>query len=534
MDLERLLASPQALLSQRVTEVSTPGTGIPVGISLRVSDDKAQHAGAEEWREVGEQVIEQFKDLVHFARTLDEELEIIRIYNDNNTPATDPFLIREGFEACLRDLESATIRGVLFWHADRFARMDYDAARVNRIFLMHPDYIGRSVKGGTDLSTDDGRAWFTMQATMGGMEVSSLKRRTSTTNKNRAKKPDYQHGGRRPFGWEEDRKTLNAEEAADLLEAIRAIPKGRRVGEVRREWIAKGYVPERNKDSESQLNLSHSTVEQRLVNPRNCGYKTYLSRSDRRKSGRPWMPDHVVYEDGEPVIGEWETVCTPEEWAACVEELERRKADNREGRRKPHDTASKYLLSGTARCGICNFPLTFNPYTKGTNAYKKYGYRYACLTTHGGCGGVSRVGPPVEQLVEDAFLRRVLDGIGNASTDEPQIDESQYDGRLGEIQVELNEINARWKAKRISSGRALDMIEELESERSSLSKKRRKLLAQKNRKKVEGEKDLRWEDCTPGEKKKRLRKLIKAVIVHPVGRGRREFDPSAIEIVWQE
>ncbi|WP_158687607.1 recombinase family protein, partial [Streptomyces sp. AA1529] len=313
-----------AILNSTVTDLTTPVVGTPVGLYLRVSEDKAQRANADEWREVGEQVREQLTGLLQFAGTLGEPVTVTRVYNDNNTPATDPFLIRQGFEAQLTDLESGVIRGVLFLHADRYARMDYDASRVNRIFLMHPDYIGRSLLGGTDLSTDEGRAWFTMQATMGGMEVSGLKRRTTTTNASRARKADYQHGGRRPFGWNDDRETLNPEEAASLREAILSIPGGALVGEIRQAWIAKGYEPKRNKESKSRHSLSHSTVEQRIINPRNCGYKTYLSQADRRKSGRPWMPDHVVYEDGSPVVGKWETVCTPEEWAAAVEAIEER------------------------------------------------------------------------------------------------------------------------------------------------------------------------------------------------------------------
>ncbi|MEU2608625.1 recombinase family protein [Streptomyces albus] len=523
-----------AIVNRTVTVLSTPVIGTPVGLYLRVSEDKAQRANADEWREVGEQVREQLKALIKFSESLDEPVTVVRIYNDNNTPATDPFLVREGFETGLADLEAGVIRGMLFWHADRYARMDYDASRVNRVFLMHPDYIGRSVLGGTDLSTDEGRAWFTMQATMGGMEVSGLKRRTTTTNAGRAQKADYQHGGRRPFGWNEDRETLRAEEAALLREAILGIPQGRTVGEVRAKWIKLGYEPERNKKSTSQHSLSHSTVEQRIVNPRNCGYKTYLSQSDRRNSGRPWMPDHVVYKDGKPVEGNWERVCTPQEWAACVEELEERKRKRKAGRRKPHDTTSKYLLSGTARCGKCNFPLEANWYSKDSSSYAKYRYRYACLTTLGGCGGVTRVGPPLEELVVELLFAEVRRQIGKAAKVRESTDETVNDRRLEEIQKELAEVNSRWKAKRIPAARALDMIEELEAERAELGRRRRKLLAQKAHEEAEiPDLEVQWEDFTPNEKRKRLRNEIRAVIVHPVGRGKR-FDPAAIEIVWQE
>ncbi|WP_192817126.1 zinc ribbon domain-containing protein, partial [Streptomyces sp. AA1529] len=210
------------------------------------------------------------------------------------------------------------------------------------------------------------------------------------------------------------------------------------------------------------------------------------------------------------------------------------KRNFKEGRQKPHDTASKYLLSGIARCGACNFPMNMNPYTRGTNSHERYGYRYACISNLGGCGGVTRVGPPVEELVIDLLFEKVREQIGSAQKEDAESHEAAGAGRLEEIQRELNEINDRWKAKRVSSARALDMIEELEAERAALGKKRRQQLARSARRNAE-QPDLptEWKNSTPGQKRQRLRQEIRAVIVHPVGRGK-SFDPEAIEIIWQE
>ncbi|MCX4586711.1 recombinase family protein [Streptomyces sp. NBC_01481] len=504
---------------------------IPVGSYGRLSEDKALKSRTTSRKE-GEQVADQLKRNEQFATK--SGWTIVREYNDNNTPASDPLIVRPEFEQMLKDLASGAIRGIVFTHADRLARLEFDAARINRLYLINPKLVGRAVDGGTDLSTIEGRSMFMVQATMGGVEVANTKRRVSGTNKANAER-GRMHGAPRPFGWASDRKTLHDKEAAVLRAGILAVPGGKTVGQIRKEWIALGYKPKvtkrRRNDGSNEYSLQHSTVEARLVNPRVCGFQTYLPQAERRGSKKPWMPDHVVYKSGKPVPGDWEIIFSPEEWAACAEEIERRKNARKGGGDKPHDTSQKYLLSGIARCGLCSFPMNSNWYPRGTSSYVKYGYRYACLTNLGGCGGITRVGPPIEDLVTAVYLdevRRSL-GVGNAPE---KIDETQNDERLAEIAQEMNEVNERRRAKRISMTQTLDLIEELEEERDKLTRERRKLLASRVQRQDASQDLLRdWSDYSIPEKKHWLRQSIRAVLIHPAGRGKR-FDPELIEIVW--
>lgn len=501
----------------------------PVGAYARTSEDKALRADAANWREIGEQVAEQFKDMEEVAADLN--VTITHRYSDNNTPASNPGIVRRDFEQMLADLENGTIRGILFYHADRLVRQEYDAARVNRIFQLNPRYLGRAVTGGTDLSTQEGRSMLTIQATMGGMEAYSAKRRVVRKNKSLAER-GHAHGAPRPFGWAEDRRTLHDTEAEVLRQAILAIPSGLTVGEVRKQWIELGYEPTRNKKKAGTHRLQHSAVESRLVNPRVCGYRTYLPQADRRGGGRPWMPDFIVHKDGKPVMGNWEAIVSPEEWQACVATIQERKRARKENR-AAHDTSAKYLLSGIARCGKCSFPLMSNQYSKGTTSYERYGYRYACLTTLGGCGGVTRVGPPMEELVEEAFLLEVRRSLGMTVKVEAA-DETRHDVRLAEIGLEIEEVNERRRSKRISMGTALDLIEELEGERDELYRQRRQLVAAKVRRQNVSPSLLEeWNEYSVSQKKMLLRDSVRAVMVHPAGRGRK-FDPSLIEVVWVE
>jgi site-specific DNA recombinase len=527
---------------QTSTDAAARATGslVPLGAYVRLSEDKALRAGADPAREEGEQVADQLKRCRNAAARFNGE--IAREYNDNNTPASDPFIVRKDFEQMLLDLEGGAIRGIIFTHSDRLARMEFDAARINRIFMMNPDFIGRELDGGADLSKPDGRAMFMMKATMGGMEVQNTKRRVSGTNKARAER-GQKGKSRRAFGWNKDDKTLHKTESKDLRNAILAIPRGKLVGEIRKEWIEKGYVPERTTKGKQNLPISHSTVEQRLVNPRNCGYVTYASQEERRQSGRLWLPDHVVEVDGKPVSGEWETVCTPEEWRACVGIIEERKEAHREGLTEPHSTAVKYLLSGWGRCGKCSSAVWFNPYDKDKPAYEKYGFRYACLTTQGGCGGVSRVGPPCDDYVRDVYLEHVRRTVGNAvpiedeqaaTNDDDQA--ARDEKRLLGIAAEIDMANERRRAKRISVSAALDTIEDLEAERAALKRKQRKSAARQaqDSAKITGPDLLKeWKSLTISEKRARMKEEIRTVIIHPIGKGKR-FNPEFIEVVWRE
>ncbi|MFG2675882.1 recombinase family protein [Streptomyces sp. NPDC048445] len=500
-----------------------------MGAYARASEDKALRANAADWRETGEQVAQQFRDMDELAPMLG--VTITRRYNDNNTPASDPRIVRKGFESMLVDLENGTIRGILFYHSDRLVRQEYDAARLNRLFQLNPRYLGRAVVGGTDLCAQEGRSMLTIQATMGGMEVYSTKRRVARKNKGLAER-GHMHGAPRPFGWAEDRQTLHGTEAEVLRQAIIAIPSGLTVGEIRKQWIELGYEPTRNKKKSGTQSLQHSTVESRLVSPRVCGYRTYMPQAERSGTKRPWMPDFVVYEAGKPVMGDWEAVVSPEEWQACVATVEERK-QARKDVRAVHTTSAKYLLSGIARCGKCSFPLMSNQYPKGTTSYERYGYRYACLTTLGGCGGVTRVGPLMDDLVEKVFLLEVRRSLGMVAEEE-DVDETKHHVRLAEIGQEIEEVNERRRAKRISMRTALDMIEELEAERDVLNRQRRKLFAVRVRRQNASSSLLEgWKECTISQKKTWLRESVRAVMVHPAGRGKK-FDPSLIEVVWAE
>lgn len=243
---------------------------------------------------------------------------------------------------------------------------------------------------------------FMMQAVMGSMEVSANRRRVTRKNRTTAA-AGKSHGGKRPFGWEADRKHLRPAEADLLAKAIQDIPKGKTVGAVRQEWLNAGVTP----TAEGKRPLTYATVLSRIINPRACGYRVYMSAQDRREAKTVWLPDTILYkDDGTPVIGDWEPVVTPEEWKACVATLE----DRHKKRKNPEFTRlhAKYLLSGIARCGECGTKLYGKP------RYEQNTYQYWCIKIEGGCGSIGRIGPPLDALVESLFLEATRVALGRS------------------------------------------------------------------------------------------------------------------------
>ncbi|HEY3953442.1 MAG TPA: recombinase family protein [Streptosporangiaceae bacterium] len=392
---------------------------------------------------------------------------VVRVYDDNNVTAADEHVTRPDFEQLLKDLETGVIQGFLFYHADRVARLELDAARVTRLYRVNPRLIGRSVQGGTDLSTDEGRAMFVMQAIMGGMEVSATRRRVTRRNKDAAA-AGKNHGGKRAFGWEADRKTLRGWEAELIARAVQGVPKGKTIGTIRREWIAAGVTP----TAEGKGPLRDHTVLTRITNPRICGYRVYLPAQERREAKKLWLPDHVLYVDGRPVIGDWEPIVEAEEWRVFVATLEERRT-----RRSDHEFSrlhAKYLLSGIARCGECGSRLYGKVQTDDTI------HRCLCIKREGGCGGIKRAGPPLDDLVETLFLEATRIALGAVKRDD--VDDTIYDARIAQLREEIKDVMARRKPghpRRISTSTAMDLVSELEEEIADLMYQARALTAVK-------------------------------------------------------
>lgn len=452
-------------------------------------------------------------------------------YCDNSLSAANKKIRRPDFEQALIDLAAGVIQGIAVYHPDRWSRRGFDTERTIELFEDRPDLIFHSTveKKTYDLASDADQTHLRFKAMMGQGEVRATKRRVARRNAGFAQDAKA-HPGRTAFGWNAD-GTVNEVAKSLLVKAREDVVAGKKIGTVRKEWIEAGIESQRYKNSTSKRPITHSTVELRIVNPRLCGYRIYAPQQDRDRSGRLWTPDLIVRdEDGNPIIGDWETIYTPDEWQELVDVLTDRKRKDPGTPKK--DTSVAYFLSGWARCGECGTAVRATWYNPGTPSYEKHKFRYHCLTNEGGCGGVSRVGPLLDNLVTEAVFAHHRREIGVIAVDvsQPWSD----NGRLAAIAVEKRQVMASQKAKTISTVDALKLIDNLNQERVELETQRRQHAAKVREYQTSRENlPLKWEEMTLDQKRARAQAVIETVIIHKAGRGKR-FDPELIEIVWKE
>jgi DNA invertase Pin-like site-specific DNA recombinase len=120
------------------------------------------------------------------------------------------------------------------------------------------------------------------------MEVRKMQRRMRTSHRARADqgKPP---GGTRPFGWKEDRLTLDHAEAQLLRRAAEEFIAGRSLNSIVNEWRRLEVVTTLGNP------WTATSLKVTLRNPRLCGWRSISKELVRDDHGRP-------------VVGQWEPI----------------------------------------------------------------------------------------------------------------------------------------------------------------------------------------------------------------------------------
>ncbi|MCX5532997.1 recombinase family protein [Streptomyces sp. NBC_00006] len=327
---------------------------------------------------------------------------VVRVYDDNARSASLPGVPRPAFDELIADLAAGVIDGFVFVHADRVARRASDAARVCAVYEEHPQLLGRSVEGGVDLATHEGRTRFLQQVLDGGSEADATARRQRSANLHRAL-AGQPHIGATAWGWDKEGR-LQDPAASLLRRGIEAAAEGACVREIRADWLDHGVTGRTGKP------VSRKTVLLRLINPRNAGYRIYASAEERRASSQLWTPDLVLHDDvGLPVKGEWQRVAAPATYWPAVRSLkEQLEGAHERGHSGPPPGLCTRLLSGRVRCAECGASMVVSSRTvrTGTAAGTRQPF-YRCPAINGGCGRLSRTAASLESYVADQLLARL-------------------------------------------------------------------------------------------------------------------------------
>ncbi|KGN31248.1 hypothetical protein N798_09300 [Knoellia flava TL1] len=308
---------------------------------------------------------------VQDCRALAERLgwPVGEVYEDNDFSAYSGKR-RPAYVRMLDDLRDGTRDAVIVYHVDRLTRRPIeleefvatlDAARIRHV---------RFVVGDSDMMTGDGLMVIRMLSAVAANESATKSRRIRRKNEQRAAAGLPHAGGSRarPFGYERDKVTIREDEAA----VVRTLVERFCAGESLRSltvWL----------DAQGVRTIcgglwKTQTLRTLITSPRIAGL-----REHREQVGGPAV---------------WEGIITPEQRDEVLAVMSTKQIT---GRRAPR----RYLLSGLLRCGKCGNRLY--------SAARQSTRRYVCQKgpDHGGCGQLSVVAPPVEQLIADAVLIRL-------------------------------------------------------------------------------------------------------------------------------
>ncbi|GAA1520277.1 recombinase family protein [Sphaerisporangium rubeum] len=461
---------------------------------------------------------------------------VVHEFTDNDKSAAKEGIVRDGFEAMVRALragklpDGTPVQGVVIVAEDRLARRPGDYERFVDAFTFQDGRVFADARGSKDLYSEDVESMGLFGAVISKMEVRKMQRRARRSHRARAE-AGTPSGGPRPFGWNEDRLTLNEREAELLRQAARAFLGGRSMYSITREWQRHGVKTSLGND------WSVRSLKVALMNPRTCGL--------RELDG-----ELVRGTDGEPIVGRWATILTREEWNAIRAVFNARKGhfitrDMQIGRAHPADYRDPaYLLSGIIRCGrikedgsLCNTPMRVNV-KKGAGHHA-----YVCRSkAEGGCGRCSRRGDLVDLFVTEAVLAK----LEEATFTEPEEGGNPHaEERLKAAQERLDGLMAQWNAGHIGNELFFKLAPGLEQEIARLRGEVSKSAASAELRRKRAVTDVaeirrRWflpeaEGGLPiSQKRTYIREALHTVIVRPAGRGQKIFNPDLLEPVWRE
>lgn len=290
---------------------------------------------------------------------------------------------RPGWDDLLAALDARQIDGIVIYHGDRLIRQPYDLERLLGIADSKGIRLA-SPSGTRNLDNPDDRFILRIEAAQACRESDNTSRRVRRAIKSRAEK-DRPHGGRRPFGFEDDLITHRPAEVELLASAADRLLAGQSEGGVIR-WL--------NTCSTTSMGMEWTwkTLKNLLKSPRIAG---------------------LVAHGGDLHPAVWEPIISVEMWADVLALLKRRaELAPYSGRERLH------LLSGVALC-----PSGHRLHTKPSGGRNRKDSRLYFCPVQGCPTKVGRNLELLDRYVEGRVLRLLSDPtfIAEVMAPEPSV-----------------------------------------------------------------------------------------------------------------
>ena len=276
---------------------------------------------------------------------------------------------RPEYQRLLTDISEGRRDAVIVYHSDRLTRRPIELEQFLEVAtaanLRHVRFVAGAA---VDVTNGDGLMVLRLLSAVAANE-SDTKSRRIRRKMDEIAAAGLPHGGyHRPYGYEDDRITIREDEAA----IIRDLADRYIAGESLRSLTT--WLQDNGINTIDGGPWHTQTVRGLLASARIAGLREHRGQIVRRAV---WQP----------IISEQQR-----------DRILARLTENASTRRR---TPRRYLLSGLLRCGKCGQTL-FSSARQNTR-------RYVCLSgpDHGGCGRLTVVAQPVEELIAEAVLYRL-------------------------------------------------------------------------------------------------------------------------------
>lgn len=354
------------------------------GLYLRISKDRTgEGLAVDRQRSDGLRLIEQ------------RGWSPAREYVDNDITASGRKK-RPAFEQMLRDIEAGVINVVVALSLDRLSRNRREQLHLVETCQEHGILIALVRGSDIDLTTAIGRAVADMMAVPARLEIEQKSERHIDQIRQAAER-GLILGGRRAFGYLEGGMQLDPLEAPVLRDLYQRFLAGESMGSLTRWLNDTGVTTARGNP------WRHHSLREVLANPRNAAIRGMRPVVNKKTGTRSQW--HV-----EVGPAKWPPVVPEETYRATMQLIhDPTRPGNHIG-----SSAQKYLLTGLARCGVCDRPLITGGRkgdehfvdSKGTKRYRVI----RCPAFH-----LSRRADYIEDFVEERvveyFRRKALHAI---------------------------------------------------------------------------------------------------------------------------
>lgn len=408
---------------------------------------------------------------------------------------------RPQYRRMLDDIKNRVINGVVVWHPDRLHRhpreLEELIALVENVGNVRIETV---TAGDFDLSTSAGRSIARIVGAIARKDSDDASVRLRRKHAELAAAGKLAGGGPRPFGYQDDRVTVNPEEAALIRQMAKRVLAGDSLRAVAVDLNEQGVRTTLDNDWDS------SGVKRVLMSARISG------RRER---------------DGEFYPATWRKIITIEQSDRLRARLGAR---NRSSGRPPR----RYLLTANlVRCGRCDTPMVARPTAHGVR-------RYVCSADpgQGGCGRMAALADPLEALIIEAVLYRLdTPQLAAAITQarEQQADLADLHNQEAADQAMLNELAADYATRTISRSEWMAAREPLQLR---IDQARRRLSRLSPTTPIDpyvghaSRLQTAWADLALPRKQAVVRVLLDHIVVRPAPRGR-GFNPDRFEPIWR-